>query len=432
MDYSPTPSKVKPQYAFLDNSIEQGRSAAGPRAFRGSPLKNQKDTESFHQRQKQFYNKYNDLPGTPDILKEKQKARANTQVYTDTTSRLFKNISNKVPVDDVVKINSNMIEKIIRENESLKNQLKGEVKENELLSQFAKGVKEKLIKYKTHNDELQVEIEKLKSEKVEIEKKIQAATTPPESPKYNFNPDNVDDILGSNEKDLGTTASSIDPQPSVASSKIEERIINLEAQVCKINTNQDEKFEYIKNEIEFLKNLSLQMKKKPESDDEDEEKEEKKDLKHRLVNEVPKEDDLIVKESLELKQLQDQVDLFTKKLQLREENKIKKYTLNKELEKLAQRLQQAEIPNNSRIDDEPEELHTPINQTSPYDKAGMTSSKSSRGNPVQNTVRERLNSECKVCDKSPDTPPHPTRSNENEEKPREHVPSFKIGDTVWY
>ncbi|CAM9012709.1 unnamed protein product [Wickerhamomyces anomalus] len=89
MDYSPTPNKVKPQYAFLDNSIELGRSAAAPRAFRGSPLKNQKDTETFHQKQKQFYNKYTDLGGTPDILKEKQRARAG-QNYTDTTSRLFK------------------------------------------------------------------------------------------------------------------------------------------------------------------------------------------------------------------------------------------------------------------------------------------------------------------------------------------------------
>lgn len=422
MDYSPTPNKVKPQYAFLDNSIELGRSAAAPRAFRGSPLKNQKDTETFHQKQKQFYNKYTDLGGTPDILKEKQRARAG-QNYTDTTLRLFKNISNKVPVDDVVKINSNMIEKIIRENENLKNELKESRREIELLNQFAKGAKEKIIKYKDQNDVLIADVEKLKCENLELEKKLKLST-PPESPKYNFDPNDVQDIFGSNEKASETPIveeinNNSNNTGVAATSKIEERIINLEGEVSKINANQDEKFEYIKNEIEFLKNLSLQMNEKPNEDPSKEETE----------SDIPKEDDLIVKESLELKQLQEQVDLFTKKLQLREENKLKKYTLNKELEKLAQQLQQDEVPNKDV--QEPivqEEVHTPINQTSP-----SSSTKTSKPSSHKKTssVRERLSSECKVCDKAPETPQE-TTANDNAKPAREHIPSFKIGDTVWY
>lgn len=423
MDYSPTPSKVKPQYAFLDNSIELGRSDAPRATFKGSPLKyqsqNQKDTETFHQRQKQFYNKYTDLNGTPDILKQKQRARTG-QSYTDTTPRLFKNITNKVPVDDVVKINSNMIEKIIRENESLKNQLKEEKKETDMLNQFATGMKDKLVKYKNLNETLKSEIEKLKEEKEEIEKKLKSQITPPESPKYNFNPENVDDIFESDGKSTGV------PQ-DVASSKIEERISVLEDEVSKINTNQDEKFEYIKNEIEFLKNLSLQVKESTESKNSEAEEKAAED-----ESIIPKEDDLIVKESLELKQLQEQVDLFTKKLQLREENKLKKYALNKELEKLAQRLQQDDVPKFSETNLQQEEIHTPINQTSP---STSTKAKEAKNDTAPTTIRERLRTECNVCEKTPETSKPSTPSNGNgdvQNGSREHVPSFKIGDTVWY
>lgn len=422
MDYSPTPSKVKPQYAFLDNSIELGRSDAPRATYKGSPLKyqnqNQKDTETFHQRQKQFYNKYSDLNGTPDILKEKQRARTG-QSYTDTTARLFKNITNKVPVDDVVKINSNMIEKIIRENESLKNQLKEEKRETDLLNQFATGIKDKLVKYKNLNETLKSEIETLKEEKKEIEKKLKTQITPPESPKYNFNPENVEDIFESDEK-------SNDSSENAASSKIEQRISSLEDEVSKINTNQDEKFEYIKNEIEFLKNLSLQVKESTEPKKAEDEKNKEDE------NIVPKEDDLIVKESLELKQLQEQVDLFSKKLQLREENKLKKYALNKELEKLAQRLQEDDIP---KVNNQREvETHTPINQTSP--SSSIKEKEAKNKTPIPTTIRERLRTECNVCETTPETPkPSSTPSNDNakdENSSKEHVPSFKIGGTVWY
>jgi len=504
MDYSPTPNKVKPQYAFLDDSIEMGRSEA-PRAYRASPLKNQKDTETFHQRQKQFYNKYSDLSmsNSPDILKEKQRARTG-QINTDTTSRLFKNISNKVPVDDVVKINSNMIEKIIRENESLKSQLKEEKKENDVLNQYANGIKEKLIKYKKLNDNLKIENEDLKKAKIEVETKLeslrslqslqaqaqaqsqsqpapsqhqqQQQQSQPESPKYNFNLENVEDIFGSNDDNA---SSDFPTRTKVASTKIEERIESLENQVTKISTNQDEKFDYIKNEIEFLKNLSLQMKqnknvndgndKNVDSDDNDNEVNENKDEKDEKDDLVPKEDDLIVKESLELKQLQEQIDLFTKKLQLREDNKLKKYTLNKELEKLAQRLQTEDIPSqmNATINiqevtplqslqqqQQEKEVHTPINQTSPSSGAKSQAKPGNFPKPPS-TVRERLDPMCDHCGNNPCSPqctPRQTAKSQKstnrndgnnrnnnaddginqDNKSKAHVPSFKIGDTLWH
>ncbi|CCH43197.1 hypothetical protein BN7_2744 [Wickerhamomyces ciferrii] len=467
MDYSPTPGKVKPQYAFLDDSIEIGRSEVS-KPFKSSPLKNQyqfqnqneKDSETFHHKQKQFFNKYRDLTSagdSPDLSKQKQKARSNYQQTTsDTTSRLFKNIGNKVPVDDVVKINSNMIEKIIRENESLKTNLKEERKENQILNGFANGLKEKLVKYKRLNDDLKFKNEELISEKKDLEQKVVQLETKqketevelteakkslnftkaqvqsvPESPKYNFDPENVQDIFNgvNDDEDVNNAQNNIKESPKVqfATTKIEERIQNLENEVSKINTNQDSKFDYIKNEIEFLKNLSLQVQTKqvdePVTND-------SKDLDETS----PKEDELIVKESLELKELQQQVDIVTKKLQLREQNKIKKYELNKELEKLALQLKHDDIP--QFTNQQPlQQIHTAEKQKSspPSSTKIHTPSQQQqqqpRSNPKLDSIRERLQTkDCFTCNETLGKDATPERG---ANEPR-HIPSFKIGDTVWH
>ncbi|KAH3673784.1 hypothetical protein WICMUC_003482 [Wickerhamomyces mucosus] len=295
MDYSPTPSsthfnKVKPQYSFLDNSIEIPRSIKPSLSTFSSPIIKKDRDENLQQRQRQFFNKYQDLNISP--LKQVSKSKKNL---------------NKIPIDDDFKINSNMIDKIIKENESLKRQIKSIKRENEMVINFANGLKEKLVKYKKLNDEL-------KNGKInhndKDELKNGEINNDEDKDELKFNPNDSKDIFN-------------DEREKLENDLISNRINQLESNFLQNNNQQFENLNQIKIEIEKLKQLQ-----------------DHNDINKNLITD----DDLIIYETNELKNLEIQIEEISKKLTIREENKLKKLDLNNKLNELKLKLIEDDNP----------------------------------------------------------------------------------------
>jgi hypothetical protein len=403
MDYSPSPARVNTEYAFLDNSIELGRAER----TKVSPLKEQ---DPLNNLQRRFLSKYPDFRPSDQI-------RSKRAVQDDTTDRLFKNLAS-VPVDDGVKISSNMVEKIIRENERLKN-------EKELVQGFAKGLKEKLIKYKHLNDSLKEDLNKsnekvsqlqqdetrLKGELADLQLKYdtlekqqmnqQHDKQPHRVPEFNFNPDDTRDIFGTPVKSISIDESN----PSLT--KIEQRIQQLEEQVSLLKDKDDERFEYMKQEMNFLKTLitrEVKIPTPPESPREvskESPTEPLEDTSIRSRVSQPQritEDSWVLRETEELNELQSEVSKVQYKLQLREENLKKKNELKRQLKQLSAQLE---------MNDEMQELKgvNDVNEVADKDKR-----------------HQSTNQQCDVC---------PPRNAEVTEQEQEE-PHFHINGTKWY
>jgi DNA repair exonuclease SbcCD ATPase subunit len=397
MDYSPSPARVNPEYAFLDNSIELGRAER----TKVSPLKEQ---DHLNNLQRRFLSKYPDFRPSDQI-------RSKKIVQDDTTDRLFKNMAS-VPVNDGVKISSNMVEKIIRENERLKS-------EKELVQGFAKGLKEKLIKYKQLNDSLKEDLNKssekvtqlqqdetrLKGELADLQLKYDALEKQQVNqnrvPEFNFNPENTRDIFGTPLKSI-----SIDESNS-SSTKIEQRIQQLEEQVSQIRDKDDERFEYIKQEMNFLKTLITQEEKiptPPESPREMSKESPREPLEDTSIRSracQPQritEDSWVLRETEELNELQSEVSKVQYKLQLREENLKKKNELKRQLKQLSAQLE---------MNDEVQELNgvNDVNEVADKDERHQSTKQ-----------------QCDVC------PPR----NVNDIEQEQEEPHFHINGTKWY
>lgn len=340
MDYSPSPARVQPQYAFLDNSVELGRAERA----RVSPLKGR--DESLNNLQRRFFHKYSEFK--PEKAKKE-----------DTTDRLFRNVG-RVPVDDGVKINSNMVEKTIRENERLKAENETLRDERDLAQRYAKGLREKLIKYKQLNDKVKQDLEDLQQNakvsqngeqelrkaaaelRIENQRLNEMLSHKQNEPEFNFNPEKTHDIFGEPEilpvevpPPSTNNAASADP---ARTSKIEERIKSLEARVSQMKDKDDERFEYIKNEMQFLRTLvtpqqipTPRQSRRPSVQEEEH-------------SATIKEDEWVLRETVELNELQNEISRVQHKLQLREDNMKKKSELKRQLGELNSRLEVQETP----------------------------------------------------------------------------------------
>lgn len=389
MDYTPSPTKVKPQYSFLDDSIEVARKVPSP-----SPLKPRSKDTYFKGGQRQFYSKYDDLS-------PRKFGNEKSNTVSSTSTRLFKPLGKEVPLDDDVKINSNMVEKIIRQNEILKQQLKEEKRERELMTNLASSLKEKLMKYKKMNDVLKQDKEDLlNGQKAKV-------------PEFTFNPDDTNDIFESNSKE---DAKIFDKD--VKNDKIEERITQLEGEISKTKDLQQSKFEFMKNEIEFLKELLLQKESGKEDNDlaptgkehprsqqpeQHTHQEERKEVPGSagIPFQLPMDDDIIASESEELRKLQEKVALFERKIQLRKENELRKFELKRQLSMLSEELDVLETPASLKTPEEtPQGLKTPgqTPQKKPENqslsKSAVKSTPTRKKTPV---IADRLKTTCQPC-----------------------------------
>lgn len=451
MDYSPSPRRVKPQYDFLDNSIEVGRSE---KPFRSSPLKNVSlaanvGSDGIQDMKKKFYNKYSDLKPRDFNSMKPSKTASN-----DTTDRVFRDLGAKVPLDDDVKINSNMVEKIIKENKKLKD-------DKDLLQSYAQGCKEKLLKYKLLSDELKKELsdvqkeahdhqksaeewkskyeeaqlnykelqlkhesleakngamkskyEALKSSNTKEPSRVGKDQEPPKSPVFNFNSNNTEDIfanlLSSHDMSNQQGPNQIDPGLQKVESIIGEHIGS------------------IKKDIETLKTLMSQMK-SPQaastvaSEPVDTTPPAPVESEPAVEPKLVKEDEWIVKETFELNELQNEVKRLYNKLNMREENLRKKNDLKRQLLELSSLLERADEapPKKTRSSPigSPLKENQSLNQkVTPTDDDACT----------KNIVDDSHDIHCQRCRKARETA-HNSQDNHTDEPAHFHIDGVK-----WY
>lgn len=314
MDYSPTPSRMKTDLGFLDESAKR-RSVLGDR-------------------QKKFYSKYTDL-------KSPRKRDDDT-----TNSRLFRNIINEVPIDDHVKMQSNMVNKLLQEKQTLQN------KHKEMLD-IADSFKLKLTKYKNANDELKQElaniqetfnkensktsseIEELKKQNQLLMQEIEALKNNNKEIQYDFNPEDTNDIFK-------------EEVPEVPESKIESKL--------------DQLF----SELQFIKQLQ---QKSPETSS----------IDHEISSSTTITDsNQLQLETKEIQQLQDKVNELENILNIREENKIHKFKLKNQLNDLISKIE---------IDDIPKEFKTPVDSPDKLKKSCPTCSNIDLDSNTDDTTR---------------------------------------------
>ena len=207
-----------------------------------------------------------------------------------------------IPSDRIVpeeyRVNSQMINKLIKQNKELTLQLDRKQDEIDRLNVLVGSLRGKLIKY------------------TELNKKLgQTSTHPPR-----FSPD--EDVLQVNKNRQPRESR----EPDTRDSQLENRIGD------------------IYSKLEALTNLmagtTLQSPPAVSQDQRDHvlRVPTSASVSHRPLHGGASEDDILTQESAELKSLEDQIDLLKRKLLIKRENELRKLSLNKELLDLMDKL----------------------------------------------------------------------------------------------
>lgn len=192
-------------------------------------------------------------------------------------------------VPEEYKYNSSMINELIKQNKDLQKQLMDKQEEIDRLNVLIGSFRAKLIKYTELNKKLQRDqLQQLQSQTM-------------------FNP----------ESERASSPHLRQPD--------EEYL-----QINKNNRQDDNKIDSIQEKLEALTKLVDQAIHRRQDDD--------RSNPIKTSSRMVSDDDIIISESQEFKQLQDQIDLLKRKLLIKKENELRKLSLNKELADLMEEL----------------------------------------------------------------------------------------------
>ncbi|CDO95558.1 unnamed protein product [Kluyveromyces dobzhanskii CBS 2104] len=198
-------------------------------------------------------------------------------------------------VPEEYKYSTAMINELIKQNKDLHKQVTGKQEEIDRLNVLIGSFRAKLIKYTELNKKMQQEQQK-------HQHRSNRNPSPEPQKKYRTNSDS---------------------QPSSPQLQSWQDRDSDYLQIHKNVRQDDSKIDDIYQKLELLTNLVNDAVNKKEGDAQ------RDNLKSnpRVVSD----DDIIVSESQEFKQLQDQIDLLKRKLLIKKENELRKLSLNKEL-----------------------------------------------------------------------------------------------------
>ncbi|QEU59006.1 Spc42 [Kluyveromyces lactis] len=274
-------------------------------------------------------------------------------IHNGSTPRRFvfgNNDANERIVPEEYKYNSSMINELIKQNKDLHKQITEKQEEIDRLNVLIGSFRAKLIKYTELNKKMQ------QDQQEQQHNRHQSFEAKPRH-KSEFTSESSSPV--SNERDSEYL------------------------QIKKNNRHDESKIDDIYQKLELLTNLVNDAIHKQNNG----EKREPSNFNSRIVSD----DDIIISESQEFKQLQDQIDLLKRKLLIKKENELRKLSLNKELADLMDELSMNSSPStNQNID--------PYSEVSSRPKSGQQ----------RRTNEDQQSLHCEHCHLKTHTQSHPS------------------------
>ena len=248
-------------------------------------------------------------------------------------------------VPEEYKLNSQMINKLIKQNKEMNNKLNSKQDEINRLNSLIGSLRGKLIKYTELNRKLTSDFQNFRHN--------------------DLSNNNINNTSGSITED----ANDYIQVPKRRSSTLETPPDSLSTPTILKNSNSyDEKITSLTEKLDQLTSLVLEKKTlcntKPVT------KILGNSPQQSIFMQEPSEEDIMIKESVELKNLENQIDSMKRKLLIKRENELRKISLNQELLELMDKLSLQE-PSVSRVNNP--NIHNNIDLSPPLSRSDNTS-----------------------------------------------------------
>ncbi|EDO15389.1 hypothetical protein Kpol_460p24 [Vanderwaltozyma polyspora DSM 70294] len=222
-----------------------------------------------------------------------------------------RNIGN-VPTEKIVpeeyRLNSQMINRLIKQNKELNNKLNSKQDEINRLNSLVGSLRAKLIKYTELNKKLNSDLQNFQNSEI-----INNSIT-----------EDVNDYIQVPKKRSVTLGTSPDSMSTPT--------------ILKNSHPVDEKINKLNDKLDKLTNLVLEEKSSQSTTSNKSTTPPVTSQPNLFFSKGPSDEDIMVKESVELKNLEDQIDSLKRKLLIKRENELRKISLNQELLELMDKL----------------------------------------------------------------------------------------------